>query len=94
MTITKTKAMGNAITYEARMVWLGMRRQGGWWTLSLLRQQWAGALAEFELQDAVDALVAGRFLERRDNATHSPSYCHTSSCLTLPGHELIAQVES
>lgn len=86
--------MGNAINYEARMVWLGIRRQGGWWTISLLRQQWGNTFADYELQEALDALVKGGFLEKRDHNTQAPSYCHTSSCLHLPGDEPAAQLEA
>ena len=79
--------MGNAITYDARMIWLDMRRTGGWWTISLLRQQWSNTFADFELATALNALVAGGFLERRDNHRDPVSYCFTSSCKALPGDE-------
>lgn len=78
--------MGNAITQDARMIWLDLRRTGGWWTISLLRQQWGCAFAEFELRQAVDALLAGGFLERRE-FRDAVSYGYTSSCKALPGYE-------
>lgn len=85
--------MGNAITYDARMIWLDLRRTGGWWTISLLRQQWANAYAEFELRAAIDALVAGGFLERRE-FRDAVSYGFTSSCKLLPGYDAPTALEA
>lgn len=83
--------MGNAITAEARAIWLFLVKDGGWWTVKQLTHHWRPTFAEFEVNDALEALAKGGFLERRQPhgayATHSAfEFGFTSSCAELPGH--------
>jgi hypothetical protein len=76
--------MGNAITQDARALWLMLRNDGGWWTVSQLTHHWRPTFAKEEVQHMLDALVASRFVELRAQV-HLQTYCITSSCLPLPG---------
>ncbi len=41
------------------------------------------SFAEFELQEALDVLEAGNFIQSRDHAT-ATAYAYTSDCIALP----------
>ncbi len=75
--------MGNAITQETRYLWLMMMRDGGWWSVTLLTRHWSPTFAPHEVQQAVDALEAGGFLDSRDQAG-TRVYAFTSDCKSLP----------
>jgi hypothetical protein len=76
--------MGNAITPEARFVWLMLRRDGGWWSASSLTHYWRPTFCQGELTAMLDALRAGNFIEQREQFGLK-SFCVTSSCTPLPG---------
>jgi hypothetical protein len=77
---------GNAITEDARALWLRMRTDGGWWTLDQLMHHWKPGCAPCKVQPAMDALEAGGFVESRDHATNL-SYGVTLNCKSLPGSD-------
>lgn len=76
----------NAITPDARALWLRLRTDGGWWTLDMLVHHCKPGCALCEVQHAMDALEANGFVESRDHATNL-RYGVTSNCKSLPGHE-------
>ncbi|MDP3165150.1 MAG: hypothetical protein Q8N06_06805 [Hydrogenophaga sp.] len=75
--------MGNAITQDTRALWLMLQRDGGWWTVAMLTHHWRPTFQPYEVQQAVDALEAGGFLDSRDQAG-TRIYAFTSSCKSLP----------
>ncbi|MFM9902165.1 MAG: hypothetical protein ACKVOT_14230 [Polaromonas sp.] len=75
--------MGNAITSDVRALWLFLRSDGGWWTVSMLTHHWRPTFALFEVQAAIDALEAGGFIDSKPQL-NSRSYCFTSDCKSLP----------
>lgn len=75
--------MGNAITQDTRALWLMLVRDGGWWTVALLTHHWRPTFQPYEVQQAVDALEAGGFLDSRDQAGER-IYGFTSDCKALP----------
>lgn len=75
--------MGNAITQDTRALWLMLKRDGGWWTVSMLTHHWRPTFAPHEVQQAVDALEAGGFLDSRTQLG-SRLYAFTSGCNELP----------
>lgn len=75
--------MGNAITYDTRHLWLMLRRDGGWWTAKMLTAHWSPTFAPHEVQQALDALEAGGFLNSRDQQGER-IYAFTSGCKLLP----------
>lgn len=78
--------MGNAINQDSRALWLGMRRQGGWWTVTTLVRLWSPTFAAWEVQQMLDGLAAGGFVMSRDDVSPgSISYAVTSECNALPG---------
>lgn len=80
--------VGNAITQDSRALWLGLRRQGGWWTAPGLVRHWSPTFALWEVQQMLDGLVAGGFVMCRDDAKPGEtSYAFTSECKPLPGAE-------
>jgi hypothetical protein len=79
--------MGNAITQESRAVWLAMRNQGGWWSVKALLHFWQPTFAQFEIEELVKGLKAGRYVMAREVNPGEISYAVTSDCLVLPGEE-------
>lgn len=78
--------MGNAITVDARALWVFIRNSGGWWSVSMLTHHWRPTFADHEVEAHMGALVRGRFLvERMQLGT--VQFCVTSDCLHLPGTE-------
>ena len=77
---------GNPITPDVRALWLRLREHGGWWTLDMLTPHWRPTCKPHAVQQAMDALEAGGFVESRGHATRV-SYGVTSDCKTLPGFE-------
>lgn len=75
--------MGNAITQETRYLWNMLVKDGGWWTASMLTKHWQPTFAPHEVQQALDALEAGGFLDSRDQAG-TRIYGFTSDCKSLP----------
>lgn len=75
--------MGNAITQETRYLWLMLKKDGGWWTVAMLKHHWRPTFAPYEVQQAVDALEAGGFLESREQVG-ARIYAFTSDCKSLP----------
>lgn len=82
--------MGNAITLEARSMWLMLRRDGGWWSASMLTHHWRPTFARSEVDAMLAALLAGNFIEERVQLS-ALNYCVTSSCLPLPGYSLFEE---
>lgn len=82
--------MGNAITQDTRALWLMLRTDGGWWTVAMLTHHWRPTFQPYEVQQAMDALEAGGFVESRDQASNL-TYGVTSSCRELPDFEPIRQ---
>ena len=83
--------MGNAIGIEARALWLSLRNEGGWWSVSNLTRHWCPAFPDFGVLDHLGTLRRLGFLERRALGPHAPNtmtYAVTSSCQALPGYEL------
>jgi hypothetical protein len=79
--------MGNAINQDARALWLMMRRDGGWWSASMLTHHWRPTFVIGEITAHLDALAAGGFLQEREQLG-TKNYCVTSSCTPLPGCSL------
>ena len=75
--------MGNAITQDTRYLWLMLVNDGGWWTASMLTRHWHPTFAPHEVQQALDALEAGGFLDSREQ-TGARNYAFTSDCKRLP----------
>lgn len=78
--------MGNAITQDVRALWLMLRNDGGWWTVSMLTHYWRPTFATYEVQQAMDALEAGGFVMSQGQK-HSLIYCITSDSKVLPDFE-------
>jgi hypothetical protein len=76
--------MGNAITQDARAIWLSLVSEGGWWTANNLRLHWSPTFTELEMVEALSALAGGGFVERREFQCRA-QYGFTSSCKQLPG---------
>lgn len=76
--------MGNAITQDARAIWLSLVSAGGWWTANNLRLHWGPTFTELEMVEALSALAGGGFVERREFQCRA-QYCVTSDCRQLPG---------
>jgi len=79
--------MGNAINQDARVVWLAIRRQGGWWSVKQIVTFWHPTFALYEIEEIVRALVAGGFLMGREQGPDNYCYAFTSECKALPGTE-------
>lgn len=75
--------MGNAITQDTRALWLMLMKDGGWWTVAMLTHHWRPTFEPYEVQQAVDALESGGFLDSRDQAGKR-IYGFTSDCKRLP----------
>lgn len=75
--------MDNAITQDTRALWLMLQGDGGWWTVAMLTHHWKPTFAPYEVQQAVDALEAGGYLDSRDQAG-TRIYAVTSGCNALP----------
>lgn len=75
--------MDNALTQDTRALWLMLRSDGGWWSIKMLTRHWHPTFAPHEVQQAVDALEAGGYLDSRDQAG-ARIYCVTSGCKALP----------
>lgn len=75
--------MGNAITQDTRALWLMLMHDGGWWTVAMLTHHWRPTFQPYEVQQAVDALEAGGFLDSREQAG-TRIYGYTSDCKALP----------
>lgn len=80
--------MGNAITQDRRAVWLMLARDGGWWTVKALLHHWKPTFAQWELQEALDGLLPGGYVTRREMTPGQVSYAVTSDCVPLPGLRL------
>lgn len=78
--------MGNAITQDVRALWLMLRNDGGWWSVSMLTHHWRPTFQPHEVQQAMDALEAGGFVVSRAQST-CLSYGITSDCKALPDSE-------
>ena len=76
--------MGNAITItqDTRVLGLMLMTDGGWWSIKMLTRHWHPTFAPHEVQQAVDALEAGGYLDSRDQAG-ARIYCVTSGCKAL-----------
>lgn len=84
--------MGNAITSDARAMWLMLRNDGGWWTAKNLTHHWRPTFAEWEVNDMLNALVAGGFIEKRTQDLFI-TYGITSTCAALPGLSLAREAQ-
>lgn len=82
--------MGNAITQDVRALYLMLHRDGGWWTVSMLTHYWRPTFAPHEVQQAMDALVAGGFVVTRLQL-NSLIYGVTSDCKALPDMPTVHQ---
>lgn len=94
--------MGNAITQDTRAIWLMLQRDGGWWTVAMLTHHWRPTFQPYEVQQAVDALEAGGFLDSRnqggedeqdeqDEKASKRIYAFTSDCMLLPDLAIAGQ---
>lgn len=79
--------MGNAITQETQYLWIMLCKDGGWWTAKMLTHHWSPTFAPHEVQQALDALEAGGFLDSRNQADVT-QYAFTSDCRLLPGFDV------
>jgi len=79
--------MGNAITHDARALWLMLRKDGGWWSASMLTHHWRPTFDIYEMNTMLNALVAGGIVQSRKQVD-ADQYCVTSDCLELPGTTL------
>lgn len=76
--------MGNAITQDARAIWLMLVSDGNWWTGSALTHYWRPTFALTEVQDHLNALAASGFIAKRKSLC-AVEYAFTSDCNQLPG---------
>ena len=76
--------MGNAITSDARVLWLMLRNSGLTWTASQLTHHWRPTFSVGEVQAMLDALHAGHFVAINDKE-RTPTYFVNHECLPLPG---------
>lgn len=76
--------MGNAITQDTRAIWLTLRDTGSWWSVKAMTSRWSPSYSPYEVQDALEALRAAGFAERRSWENRDAEYCFTSSCKPLP----------
>lgn len=79
------RPIGNAITQDSRALWLGMRSQGGWWTVKSLVLFWSPTFAEYEVIELLTGLIAGGYVASREMTRGQVSYAVTSACAALPG---------
>lgn len=81
--------MGNALTEDVRALWLSIRASGAWWTVHELVHHWRPTFTEWEVQQYLEALVTGGYIQARDagfgGSPNLPQYCVTSDCHPLPG---------
>ena len=84
---------GSAITQDVRALWLMLRREGGWWSVSMLTHHWRPTFAPHEVQQALDALESGGFAVSRDQLT-ALQYCVTPECQALPSTQPVQQTTS
>lgn len=82
--------MGNAITQDVHALWLMLKTEGGWWTVAMLMHHWRPTFEPHGVQQAVDALEAGGFIESLDQAG-SRIYGFTPDCEALPDLAPICQ---
>lgn len=76
--------MGNAITQDARAIWLSLVSDGSWWSANSLRAHWSPTFTEAEMQNALTALVGGGFIAKRSQLS-ATQYAFTSDCKQLLG---------
>ena len=67
----------------AASVWQLLRTDGGWWRVSAIRQHFTPQFAEFEVQRALNTLVAHGFAVSREQGIFR-LYAFTSECKVLP----------
>jgi len=79
--------MGNAINEDARQIWMAIRANGGWWSVRSIYHYWSPTFAEWEIRDALKALLAGRYLVEREQGQGLMTVAFTSECDLLPGTE-------
>lgn len=77
--------MGNALDANARALWLMVRNDGGWWTVSQLTHYWRTTFSAGEVQDYLEALRKGGFLARKAVPGMAWAYAVTPECKPLPG---------
>lgn len=77
--------MGNAITPDARALWLMLARQGGWWTVKNITQFWTPTFVDYEVEDLLQTLVPGGYVMSRQVNPGQVSFAVTSECNPLPG---------
>ena len=75
--------LGKGLTPDVRALWLMLKTGGGWWTVAMLMPYWRPTFEPHGVQQAVDALEAGGFIESRDQAG-SRIYGFTPACEALP----------
>ena len=75
--------MVNGITQVVRALWLMLKTDGGWWTMTMFAHHWRPTFEPHDVQQAVDALEAGGFIESLDQAG-SRIYGLTPNCEALP----------
>lgn len=77
--------MGNALDTSARHLWLMVRNDGGWWTVSQLAHYWRPTFTKGEVHDYLEALRKGGFLARKAAPGPVWAYAVTAECKPLPG---------
>lgn len=76
--------MGNAITQDARAIWLMLVSDGSWWSANSLTHHWRPTFALHEVQDHLNALNNGGFITNRAQFG-TAQFAFTSDCQQLPG---------
>jgi hypothetical protein len=84
--------MGDLLTHDVRTLWLQLHATGGWWTLNSLASHWKPTYEPHDVQQAMDMLEAGSFVESR-HQTSRLSYGVTPDCKTPPGLEAAVDQE-
>jgi|GEM_PF-1524227 len=58
----------NGLTPDVCALWLMLKTGGGWWTAARLTPSWHPTFQPHEVQQALDALEAGGYIESCDQA--------------------------
>lgn len=75
--------MFKGIDSDCTAIWKFLRSRSTWWTAQRLTWHWAPTFSLEEVEQHLETLSQGGFVERKD-----ASYAVTPMCQALPGHEL------
>lgn len=81
--------MSKGITHSCANVWRAIARAGNWASRDSIVHDWSGVYTPAEVDEHLETLVSGGFLELGESKRDGDMFAYTDKCHQLPGETLL-----